>query len=74
MFNSCTLVVSIVEVDSDDEAIELANSTDYSLTSSLWTCNINRALDMAGRIRAGQVVINGSTFGSETQEGEGGLG
>ena len=40
------------------EAIKLANNTRYGLASSLWTENINLALDMAPKIKAGTVWIN----------------
>ncbi len=40
------------------EAIKLANNTRYGLASSLWTENINLALEMAPRIKAGTVWIN----------------
>jgi aldehyde dehydrogenase (NAD+) len=40
------------------EAIKLANNTRYGLASSLWTENINLALEMAPKIKAGTVWIN----------------
>ncbi|MBK9985329.1 MAG: aldehyde dehydrogenase family protein [Saprospiraceae bacterium] len=40
------------------EAIKLANNTRYGLASSIWTENINLALDMAPKIKAGTVWIN----------------
>lgn len=48
------LVTVVVEVDSVDEAVELANATQYSLVGSIWTRNLNTALDVSGRIRAGK--------------------
>jgi|WetSurSiteA1Bulk_404760.scaffolds.fasta_scaffold02392_4 acyl-CoA reductase-like NAD-dependent aldehyde dehydrogenase len=42
-----------------EEAIRLANSTPYGLGSNLWTSDIARAKQMARRINAGQVFING---------------
>ena len=50
------VVVGIAVVDTIDEAVELANETDYSLTSSIWTKDVNRALDVAGRIRTGIAI------------------
>ncbi len=41
-----------------DEAVELANNTQYGLAASLWSENINLALDIAPRIKAGTVWIN----------------
>lgn len=40
------------------EAVALANNTRYGLASSIWTENINLALDVAPKIRAGSVWIN----------------
>ena len=40
------------------EAIELANNTRYGLTASVWSENINRAMDVAPKIKAGVVWIN----------------
>jgi aldehyde dehydrogenase (NAD+) len=43
---------------SHQEAIKLANNTRYGLAASLWTENINLALDVAPKIKAGTVWIN----------------
>lgn len=43
---------------SHKEAVELANNTRYGLAASLWTENINLALDIAPKIKAGSVWIN----------------
>jgi acyl-CoA reductase-like NAD-dependent aldehyde dehydrogenase len=51
-------VIAFAEVDTVDEAVELANSTDYSLVASLWTRDVNSAFDVAGRIRAGKTRLN----------------
>jgi len=40
------------------EAVELANNTPYGLAASVWTENINLALDIASRIKAGTIWIN----------------
>src|SRR5437762_14269871 len=39
------------------EAVELANNTPYGLAASVWTENINLALDVAPKIKAGVVWI-----------------
>jgi len=41
-----------------EEALKLANNTRYGLAASVWTENINLALDMAPRIKAGTIWIN----------------
>src|SRR5205823_1371935 len=40
------------------EAVELANNTRYGLAASVWSENINLALDVAPKIKAGSVWIN----------------
>ncbi len=44
------------------EAVELANNTRYGLASSVWTENINLALDIAPKIRAGIVWVNSTNL------------
>jgi gamma-glutamyl-gamma-aminobutyraldehyde dehydrogenase len=51
-------VLSVLTVDSFDEAIALANSTEYGLAASLFTANIKRAIRGARAIRAGTVTVN----------------
>lgn len=68
---------------SHQEAIKLANNTRYGLAASLWTENINLALDVAPKIKAGTVWINttnvfdaASGFGGYRESGfgrEGGI-
>ncbi|MBJ6988329.1 aldehyde dehydrogenase family protein [Devosia sp. MC521] len=43
-----------------DEAIALANNTRYGLAATVWTENVNLALDIAPKIKAGVVWINGT--------------
>jgi succinate-semialdehyde dehydrogenase/glutarate-semialdehyde dehydrogenase len=42
-----------------EEAIRLANKTPYGLGSNLWTSDLEKAKQLARRIEAGQVFING---------------
>jgi len=68
---------------SHQEAVKLANNTRYGLAASLWTENINLALDVAPKIKAGTIWINttnvfdaSSGFGGYRESGfgrEGGL-
>src|SRR5256886_14358934 len=60
------------------EAVELANNTPYGLAASVWTENINLALDVAPKIKAGVVWINctnlfdaASGFGGHPRAGVG---
>ena len=51
-------VLSVLEFDTIDEAVEIANSTLYGLSSGIWTKNINDALIFAKGVRAGTVWVN----------------
>lgn len=42
----------------EDEAIHLANDTEFGLTASVWTRDVSRGQKLAGRIRAGTVMVN----------------
>lgn len=54
-------VLSIMSFDDEDEAVALANGTDYSLAAAVWTKDIGRAHRMSERLDAGTVWIN--TYG-----------
>jgi aldehyde dehydrogenase (NAD+) len=45
-----------------DEAVELANNTVYGLAASVWSENINVALEVSARLKAGVVWVNGTNF------------
>lgn len=71
-------VVTLQPFDSDEQAISLANATEYGLSSSLWTSDLNRAMRVAERIEAGVVWVNGwmvrdlrTPFGGVKQSGVG---
>jgi len=55
-------VLPIMAVDSLDEAIEFANDSDYGLTSSIYTNNINAALKAARELKFGETYINRENF------------
>ncbi|KAI9450247.1 aldehyde dehydrogenase [Russula earlei] len=67
-------VLVVAVVDSVDEAIELANASEYSLVAALWTRDVYNAMDIARRIHSGSVNINGSTIHAEGTLGLSGLG
>lgn len=54
-------VLSIIPFEGDDEALRIANATDYGLASAVWTANLSRAHRMVRGIRAGVVHVN--TYG-----------
>ncbi|HLM65491.1 MAG TPA: succinic semialdehyde dehydrogenase [Acidimicrobiales bacterium] len=51
-------VVSLYRVDSIDEAVTLANDSDYGLNASVWTGDISRGEEVATRLQAGTVNVN----------------
>ncbi|HEX2894075.1 MAG TPA: succinic semialdehyde dehydrogenase [Marmoricola sp.] len=51
-------VVSVHPVVDDEDAITRANDTEYGLSASIWSADLDVAREMAGRIRAGSVNIN----------------
>jgi len=67
-------VVCIVRARDADHAVELANDTDYGLSSAVFSRDIPRALAVARRIRAGICHINGPTVQDEPQMPFGGVG
>lgn len=72
-------VLSVIEVESADEAISVANDTEYGLQASLFTSNVKRAHRMARDLQAGTVTVNcygegdiSTPFGGYKQSGFGG--
>jgi acyl-CoA reductase-like NAD-dependent aldehyde dehydrogenase len=57
-------VLTVHRFSSIDDAIRLANDTDYGLAAGVWTTNVNCAHRMAAEIKAGQVFINDYAGGS----------
>jgi acyl-CoA reductase-like NAD-dependent aldehyde dehydrogenase len=53
-------VLSVIPVDSVEEAVTVANDSDYGLTASLWTSSLSNALTISRRIRSGIVWVNDS--------------
>ena len=51
-------VVSVYSVVDDEEAVARANDTEYGLSASVWSADLDAARGLAGRIRAGGVNIN----------------
>jgi aldehyde dehydrogenase (NAD+) len=55
-------VLSILPYRDEDEAVEIANSTIYGLAGAVFSADSDRALDVAKRLRTGQVSVNGGSF------------
>ena len=51
-------VLSVTSFDTDNEALEIANNTEYGLAAGVWTNDLNRAYRIASNIQAGTVWIN----------------
>ena len=75
-------VLVIIPFDTEEDAIEIANDTNYGLAAYIQSGDLDRAERVAGRLRAGMVHINGaphrygSPFGGYKQSGigrEGGI-
>ncbi|MFP3203518.1 MAG: aldehyde dehydrogenase family protein [Sulfolobus sp.] len=54
-------ILPIVPVNTDDEAVNVANSTEYGLDASIFTSNFSRAYEIASKLKAGTVIINDTT-------------
>jgi aldehyde dehydrogenase (NAD+) len=70
--------VTVTTFETDDEALQIANGTDYGLGAGLWTRDLSRAHRVGRELRAGMVWINsykrvnpGSPFGGVGQSGYG---
>jgi gamma-glutamyl-gamma-aminobutyraldehyde dehydrogenase len=59
-------VVSIIPFDDEDEAIALANQTNYGLAASVYTRDLERAIRVSRAIRAGTVGVNAYSEGDIT--------
>ena len=54
-------VLPIIRVDSQEEAIEIANASEYGLQASVFTQNLDKALTIARKLETGSIQINGRT-------------
>ena len=70
-------VLAVVPFSEEDEAVRLANDTEYGLGATVWTADIKRAMRLARSVRAGTVGVNGyqlephAPFGGYRQSGLG---
>jgi len=66
-------VVSLIEFDTFEEAIQIANSIDYGLSTALYTRDVNRAFAAIRDLEAGITYINAPTIGAEVHLPFGGV-
>jgi acyl-CoA reductase-like NAD-dependent aldehyde dehydrogenase len=66
-------VVTIVRVNGDDEALCVANDTEYGLSAAIFSRDVARAWNLAARVESGICHINGPTVHDEPQMPFGGV-
>jgi acyl-CoA reductase-like NAD-dependent aldehyde dehydrogenase len=66
-------VVFLIEIDSEEEALRIANDTEYGLTSAVFTEDLRTGLRLAKGIEAGACHINSMTVHDETSLPHGGM-
>lgn len=57
-------IIPIMPFDSEEEAVKLANDTEFGLASSIWTEDVDHGWELARKIDAGTTFINAHTFAS----------
>lgn len=67
-------VLALFSFEGEDEAVRLANGTDYGLVAGVWTRDGARQHRVAKRVRAGQVFVNGYGAGGGVELPFGGFG
>jgi len=66
-------VLSVLPIQSYDEAVEVANNTDYGLSSSIYTQDVNHSFRAMQDLEAGITYVNGPTIGAEAHMPFGGV-
>ncbi len=69
-------VLSVLRYNDDDEAVRIANNSQYGLSGAVWGTDVDRAVSIARRVRTGQIAVNGfgpggAPFGGFSQSGIG---
>ncbi len=55
-------VLAVMPADSEEEAVRIANDSEYGLSGGVWSGDQDRAVAVARRLRTGQVAVNGGRF------------
>jgi acyl-CoA reductase-like NAD-dependent aldehyde dehydrogenase len=69
-------VLSVLRYRDDDDAVRIANNSQYGLSGAVWGTDVDRGLAIARRVRTGQIAVNGfgpggAPFGGFNQSGIG---
>ena len=70
-------VLSVIPYEGVEDAVRIANDSDYGLSGTVWTQNVERGIDLARRVRTGTYTVNGfmlefcSPFGGYKSSGMG---
>jgi len=69
-------VLSVLRYRGDDEAVRIANNSQYGLSGAVWGTDVDRAVAVARKVRTGQIAVNGfgpggAPFGGFKQSGIG---
>ena len=64
---------AVIGYDDDEEAIAMANASDFGLSGAIWSADAGKAFDMALRIRTGGVSINGGAGTMQSDAPFGGI-
>ena len=51
-------VLAVLPFDNEDDAVRLANGTEFGLMAGIWSTNTSRAIRVARKVKAGQVYVN----------------
>src|SRR5690606_37299628 len=71
-------VLSLIPYDTEDDAVAIANDSDYGLSGSVYTADVEHGIEIAKRVRTGTYAVNnmgmdfGAPFGGFKSSGIGG--
>ncbi|MFD7708526.1 aldehyde dehydrogenase [Streptomyces sp. NPDC059786] len=63
IFGPVLVVIAYDDTEGADDAVRIANDSEYGLSGGVWSADESRALEVARRIRTGTVTVNGASVG-----------